>query len=184
MLYNNSLPEAQGNQESKELVLSLPSIKIALKWPLIVMALLVTAAIAVGVAIGVWRHREHSSDKSFPALNKSPPNIRCDVGLDPVLFSAYLCSPLTSHYNSSTPTTQYILDDTSLAAISSSDGNRYLFFQDPTGLIRTVVRTNNQWSTNLNPATSLNAKNYTPLAAMAANSSSDGFGDSQGVQNI
>ena len=174
MSYNNLLPEAQGNEEStKELVLSLPSIKIALKWPLIVMALLITAAIAVGVAIGVWRHREHSSDKSFPASNKSPPNIRCDVAPDPVLFSAYLRSPLTSYYNSTAPTTQYILDDTSLAAISSSDGNRYLFFQDPTGLIRTVVRTNNQWRANLNPATGLNAKNYTPLAALA------GVGDSE-----
>ena len=184
MFYNNSLPEAQGNEEStKELVLSLPSIKIALKWPLIVTALLLTAAIAVGVAIGIWRHREHSSHKSFPASNKSPSNIRCDVGPDPVLFSAYLRSPLTSHYNSSTPTTRFILDDTSLAAISSSDGNRYLFFQDPTGLIRSVVRTNNQWSTTLNLAPGLNAKNYTPLAALADKSSLGGV-DSQVVQDI
>ena len=175
MAYNNLLPEAQGNEEStKELVLSLPSIKIALKWPLIVTALLLTAAIAIGVTIGIWRHREHSSHKSFPASNKSPPDIRCDVGPHPVLFSAYLRSPLTSNFNSSTPTTQFVLNDTSLAAISNSDGNRYLFFQDPTGFIRSVVRTNNQWSTNLNVATGLNAKNYTPLAAIGANSSRDG----------
>lgn len=182
MFYNTSLPEAQGNEESpKERVLSLPSTKIALKWPWMVTALLVTAAIAVGVAVGIWRHREHSSHELFPASNKSSPNIRCDVGPDPVLFLAYLRIPLTSHYDSITPSAQFILDDTSLAAISSSDGNRYLFFQDPTGLIRSVVRTDNQWSTNLNLATGLNAKNYTPLAAIAANYSNIGFGESQVV---
>ena len=181
MSYNSLLPEVQGNEEStKELVLRLPSIKIALKWPLIVTALLVTAAIAVGVAIGVWRHREHSSHESFPASNKSSPNVRCDLGPDPVSFFAYLHSRLTSQLNSITPTAQFILDDTSLAAIYYSDGTRYLFFQDPTGLIRSVVRTDNQWSTkNLNLATGLNAKNCTPLAAIAANYSQDGVVDSQ-----
>ena len=100
-----------------------------------------------------------------------------------LLFSAYLRSPLTSHYNSTAPTTKFILDDTSLAAISGNDGIRYLFFQDPTGLIRSVVRTNNQWSSNLVLATGLNAKNFTPLAAIAGNGTSEG-GNSQTVQII
>lgn len=178
MFYNNSLPEAQSNEEStKERVPSLPFTKIALKWPWIVTALFVAAAIAVGVAIGIWRHREHSSHESVPASNKSSPNIRCGVRPDPKgRLLAYLYSLPVSHNGSITPTTQFLLNDTSLAALSDSNGNRYLFFQDPTGLIRGVVRTDSEWSTSLNLGTSINAKYYTPLAALAANYSYTGYG--------
>lgn len=173
VVYNNSLPGAQSNEEStKERVPSLPSIRFALKWPWMVMALLIAAAIAVGVGIGIWRHREHSSHELLPSSNKSSPNIRCGVCPDPNLFLAYLCSSPTSHNHSITPTAELILNDTSLAAVADSDGNRYLFFQDPTGLIRGVIRTDNQWSTNLNLGASANAKNYTPLAVIGANDSS------------
>ena len=80
-------------------------------------------------------------------------------------------SPLTSHHGSIRPTAPFILHDTSLAAVSSSDGNRYLFFQDPTGLIRGLIRTDNQWSTNFNLAHRLKREKLyrTPLAAIAAN---------------
>lgn len=77
---------------------------------------------------------------------------------------AYFCSPLTSYKSSITPTTQSILNDTSLAATYDANGNRYLFFQDSTGHIRGAVGTNNEWSTSLNLGIDSNAKNYTPLA--------------------
>ena len=66
---------------------------------------------------------------------------------------------------------QIILNDTSLAAVSLSNGDRHLFFQDNTGLIRRAVRveSNGQWTTspNLNASTDLssNPKRHTPLTA-------------------
>ena len=73
MLYSDSFPEAHGNEEStKEHALSLQITKSTLKWPWIVMAFIVAAAIAIGVGVETWRHREHSSHKSFKIL-------RCEV---------------------------------------------------------------------------------------------------------
>ena len=80
---------------------------------------------------------------------------------------------------------QVILDDTSLAALSLPNGDRQLFFQDSTGLIRRAVRTasNSQWSTspNLNaslnlgphPIVNSNPKKYTPLAVTVPGGSAD-----------
>lgn len=65
------------------------------------------------------------------------------------------------------PILQHILNDTSLTALSFTNGDRQLFFQDNMGRIRRAVRTasNNQWITNLDLSIDSNAKNHTPLAA-------------------
>ena len=74
-------------------------------------------------------------------------------------------SPSGSQNSSILPPRQLILNDTSLAATSDANGNRYLFFQDSTGHIRGAARTDNEWTTSLNLGINSNAKNYTPLAA-------------------
>ena len=70
------------------------------------------------------------------------------------------------------PSAEYILNDTSLAALILSNGDRQLFFQDITGLIRRAVHTvsNGQWDTSptLNFSTGPSGglpvpKNNTPL---------------------
>ena len=66
MLYNTSLPEAH-EESTKEKAPSHRTIKAALKWPWMVIALVIAAAIAVGVSVGIWRHREHSSHRSSTA---------------------------------------------------------------------------------------------------------------------
>ena len=81
---------------------------------------------------------------------------------------------ITPHPNI-TVAPHYILNDTSLAAVSLSNGDRHLFFQDNTGLIRRAVRvqSNGQWSTSLNLNASMdpamnftfNPKKHTPLTA-------------------
>ena len=56
--YNDSLPEAHGNENPTEEHLQVT--KLARKWPWIVLGLILAAAIAVGVSVGIWHHREHS----------------------------------------------------------------------------------------------------------------------------
>lgn len=60
-----------------------------------------------------------------------------------------------------------ILNDTSLAAVSLSNGDRHVFFQDNTGLVRRAVLTGSpgKWSTTLDLNITSNAKISTPLAA-------------------
>lgn len=97
--------------------------------------------------------------------------------------SSYKSNSLTHHYSpraphdpKSTPNpnitqpAQYILNDTSLAAVSLANGDRQLFFQDNTGRIRRAYRTasNGQWSTNSSLSIDTTAKNYTPLAVTVA----------------
>lgn len=148
VLYDNSLPEAHGNEKPTEEHLHVT--KLTRKWPWIVIALILAAVIAIGVSVGIWHHREY--------LLYKPPRIS---------------SPPASNI---TYTPQYILNDTSLAAVSLSNGDRHLFFQDNTGLIRRAVRveSNGQWTTtpNLNasadPSSEVisNPKRNTPLTAI------------------
>lgn len=88
---------------------------------------------------------------------------------------------ITPHPNI-TRATQNILNDTSLAALSLANGDRQLFFQDNTGLIRRAIRTasNGQWSTS--PSLSVNdtnAKNNTPLAVNVPFGSDDSVDGSE-----
>lgn len=58
MLYDNSLPEADGNEKPTEEHLHVT--KLTRKWPWIVIALILAAVIAIGVSVGIWHHREYS----------------------------------------------------------------------------------------------------------------------------
>lgn len=91
-------------------------------------------------------------------------------------FSLILYSPSAPQNHNITPAAQFILDDTSLAAISLANGDRQLYFQDNSGLIQRAIRTatNNQWSTsaNQNLSSNSNPKNYTPLAVIVDDLSS------------
>ncbi len=68
-----------------------------------------------------------------------------------------------------TATAQYILNDTSLAALALASGERQLYFQDNTGLIRQAVRgaSSNEWGTGALLKFSSSIKNHTPLAVAA-----------------
>lgn len=59
--YDDSLPEAHGMAKPTE---EYPHVtKLAPKWPWIVLGLILAAAIAIGVSVGIWHHREHSLHK-------------------------------------------------------------------------------------------------------------------------
>lgn len=69
VFYDGLLPEAHGNEKPTEQ--HIPVTKLALKWPWIVMALIIAAAIAVGVSVGIWHHREYSLHK-LPRTSSPP----------------------------------------------------------------------------------------------------------------
>ena len=61
VFYESVLPEVQDNEGAdKERASSFHATKTARKWLWSVMALLIIAAIVIGVAIGIWRHRKYS----------------------------------------------------------------------------------------------------------------------------
>lgn len=117
------------------------------------------------------RHRNRGWDLASP---RAFFNLKSVSFNNQVRCSTTIIFFLTYSY-SIPPPKQFILNDTSLAAVSEVSGNRYLFLQDPTGLIRGVVRTDNQWSTSLNLGINSNAKNHTPLAAVAPKDQTGNF---------
>ena len=68
-----------------------------------------------------------------------------------------------------TSSAQYILNDTSLAALILPSGDRQLFFQDNNGSIRRAIRTasDEQWAISPYLNLSASSKKHTPLAATA-----------------
>ena len=101
----------------------------------------------------------------------------------PHLFLTYISSPPAPHNDSFIPAAQHILNDTSLAALILWNGDRQLFFQDVTGLIRWAIRvaSNGQWDTS--PSFKLSTgpsgglpvpKNNTPLTCIVSEELVDG----------
>ena len=80
-----------------------------------------------------------------------------------------LISYMTSSSGPSTApvlTNKRILDDTSIAALSLPNGERRLFFQDLSGVIRQAFYStaSRQWRADVNYLVVSDAKNHTPLA--------------------
>ena len=85
-------------------------------------------------------------------------------------FQAYFYSPpVTTSSPNLTSAAQYILNDTSLAALILASGDRQLFFQDNNGSIRRAIRTasDEQWAISPYLNLSASSKKHTPLAATA-----------------
>ena len=63
VVYDTSFPEVHTNENEKSIrdyTHSYPKIKSRFKWPLAVVALVIAAAIAIEVGVGIWRHhRDH-----------------------------------------------------------------------------------------------------------------------------
>ena len=76
---------------------------------------------------------------------------------------AKICSPPAP-----SPPQQYILNDTSLAALHFENDDRQLFFQDVNGTIRRAIYTasTSHWTTSRELYVPSSAKNHTPLAVV------------------
>ncbi|KAM0799383.1 hypothetical protein BDR22DRAFT_910741 [Usnea florida] len=176
VVYDNILPELHSNTEnttkeriskeriSKERISSQNTPKPWLKLMIIIIASVITVAIAVGVGVGVGtlRHREYGSHGLSTTTNPPTPS--------PTAPQNHTTEPIS--------TTQYILNDTSLAAIVLSDGDRHVFFQDSNGSIRHAIRSasENQWTISISLNLSSRPKNHTPLAANGYSSGFDSIG--------
>ena len=66
---------------------------------------------------------------------------------------------------------QQIMNDTSLAATILANGDRHLFYQDPQGAIRRVIRTASatQWNLDPIPIPVLDSRSGTPMAVSSRN---------------
>lgn len=122
----------------------------------------------------MWRRREHAS----PALSTAPQNS---------VTPSRPQNPVTSSRPTTTSAAQYILNDTSLAALVLAYGDRQLFFQANNGSIRSAVFTEseNQWNLSTYFDLSSNPKSHTPLAATVYNSvESINDGDSSSLMTV
>ena len=121
----------------------------------------VLAVVAIAVGLGV---RFGFVDKG--AQSKDPMYsfrfFMCTCYLHPRCADSTFASRPTI----SSPVPHGILNDTSIAAMSMSDGDRHIFFQDSTGTIRQAIYTvtTNQWASPLSLVVATDAKNNTPLA--------------------
>ena len=65
-------------------------------------------------------------------------------------------------------TEKRILDDTSIAALALPNGDRRVFFQDLSGVIRQAFfsATTGEWRADVNYLVASDAKNHTPIAVV------------------
>ena len=79
-----------------------------------------------------------------------------------------LTSSLSSSPSTSPLTDKQILDDTSVAALALPNGDRRLFFQDLSGLIRQASHSSSsgEWRADTNYVVASNARTHTPIAAI------------------
>ena len=131
----------------------------------------IALAIAIGVGVGVPISRRNQSTVSSmsPSTTASSPSI------------ATTSSPSTATSTAgptATPErlTNGALNDTSLASVLTSDGNRHLFFQDINGTLRHALYSaaTNGWHTNVDfLSTSPAPRHGTPIAVLEARSIPD-----------
>ena len=119
--------------------------------------LLLLAVVSISMGVGVWHHSQRSSSSSTSASTASP----TASSSTPIGTSSPMLPPLVNG----------ALNDTSLAAVSTSDGNRHLVFQDINGTLRHAqfsVATND-WLPTINfVVTQQQPRKSTPITVIEA----------------
>ncbi|MCJ1247925.1 hypothetical protein MMC30_005140 [Trapelia coarctata] len=126
----------------------------------IIITLIVLIAIAVGLGIGL-----HARSVGSNGQNLSSP-----VSAGSSTSSSSLI-PSSSPTPSGVPTplansAHGLLNDTSMAAVTTSDGHRHAFFQEKTGIIRESIYISStaKWLTDVSYIIATDARNYTPMS--------------------
>ena len=132
---------------------------------------MVILAISLGVGLGVGLTRAKGSSNSDVAApgagNTSSSNSSQPVpspnGTEPSGTGSNGTEPNGTGAIAST-----VINDTSLAALETSDGNRHFFYQHANSSVQYAVFSNNKWSTSSNQININDARNNTPLAAVVS----------------
>lgn len=146
----------------------------SLRVMIIVTAVLATVivGVAVGTGVGVGLPRRDSSTGPAPGAASTVTKTASAkyVLCDPQSTIHIQLMPRKSHSvrptGGSLLTNRRILDDTSMAALSLPGGDRRLFFQDQSGIIRQAFYSSasRQWRADINYLVASDAKNHTPMA--------------------
>ncbi|KAL8794416.1 MAG: hypothetical protein Q9195_003003 [Heterodermia aff. obscurata] len=133
----------------------------------IAVAILALANLGIGLGVGLTRHTKEPDDSS----KSSPPSSNPRYTLLVVPPSQAPAVPPSKHA---------VLNDTSIAAITMPNGDRRVFFQERSGIIRQAKYSTSaqEWAAESTENFQVidDARNHTPLAAM--NYSDYEFGDS------
>ncbi|KAL9593956.1 MAG: hypothetical protein Q9219_007294 [cf. Caloplaca sp. 3 TL-2023] len=116
-----------------------------------IVAVVIGVAIGIGVGVGLKRGK----------TTGGPSTVITDTSTTGAALSSQTLSPFTM-------TPKAIMNDTSLAAVELANGDRRLFFQEASGLIRQVTfsSSSRQWIADPGYVVASDAKNHTPIAAI------------------
>ncbi|MCJ1433832.1 hypothetical protein MMC27_003197 [Xylographa pallens] len=176
--YSRILPEVRAVGLEKE-VASFPAILLPRTGlsKVIFASVILIMVICVGVGTGVGIEKRMAQSQGGLSASKTTPG----------LLSSTISTTTTTLSTSSptaSPTIHTILNNTSIAAVTLTNGDRRFFFQDTSGAIRESLYSfaADQWETDTSNIIATDARNNTPIATFDIPSEPQG-GDSDTVDN-
>ncbi|KAL8922842.1 MAG: hypothetical protein Q9208_004967 [Pyrenodesmia sp. 3 TL-2023] len=125
-------------------------------------AVTIVAAISIGLGVGLTQRAQRNANANFSSSPTIPGDSSTATISVSVLPSA--TGPVTDRVFPNAVT-----NGTALAAVTTPKGNRHVYFQQRTGAIRRAIfaAESKVWEASTNEKLIINAKNNTPLAAVA-----------------
>jgi len=131
-------------------------------WMLAGVILLVIIFMALGIGLGVGLHARSVARNAQSAGSpiSAGPSIPSSSSV-PASASTPIVVPAPSADPAHT-----LLNDTSTAAVTTSNGNRHVFFQESTGTIRESIYSSSsaKWLTDISYVVASDARNHTPMS--------------------
>ena len=147
---------------------SMNSSRLNISKMLIAFAIATVIAVGLGVGLGVGLHKLQGRSTS------SPKPLTTQV-LTNASTASTISGPMTSPTAPVPLLKHRLLDNTSIAATAFNNGNRWIFFQDVTGVVRHATFSTKAgfWQLSAKTGDIDGAKNNTPLAAINLDRTSD-----------
>ncbi|KAG7004505.1 ToMV susceptible protein tm-1(GCR26) [Physcia stellaris] len=159
IFYSDSPPEAIPTDEKRNSLqtgslATSPSSRLSSRMVIVITAII--AAVIVGLAVGIGMGLGLKRQSASSNVSTMVPSAVAST------------SPSSSSPSTSPLTDKQILDDTSIAALALPNGDRRLFFQDLSGLIRQASHSSSsgEGRADTNYVVASNARTRTPIAAV------------------